>query len=167
MLTVKSLVKSLKEGVDKVDITLEYGPEKKGASTDLGVRFRICPPGKFGKDCSYTSLHFHYANKQSTIKDASPEISAHFKVGQSKVAQQGHELTVYDAYALYLLVCFLNPQKDVWTPFHFRVTKSQIDQMVQQGDVRKLKTVFVSDVFDLSFWDQDAWSTLVFWLTSA
>jgi hypothetical protein len=166
MLTVASLVSSLKDGVDKVDVTLEYGPYKKGQTTELGVRIRICPPGKHGKDCKYTSLHFHYANKQSSVKDAAPEISAHFKEGQSKTAQQGFELPVYDAYALYVLMCFLKPQKDKWTTFTFRVTKTQIENLIQQDNVRQLKMVFVSKVFDLAFWDQDAWSAFLDWLTS-
>jgi hypothetical protein len=166
MLTVASLVKSLKEGQDRVHVQLEYGPEKKGESTELGVRFRVCPPGKYGEDCNYTSLHFHYATKQSTIKDASPEISAHFKVGQGKAAPQGHELPVYDAYALYLLICALKPTKGGWSEFKVRVTEKKINELIKQDDLRQLRMVFASKVFDLSFWEIEAWNKFLDWQTS-
>ncbi len=80
---------------------------------------------------------------------------------------QGHELRIYDAYALYMLMCFIQPKKDEWKEFRIRVTKTMIDGLIQKGDLRQPKMVYVSDVFDLAFWDADAWSTFLLWQTSS
>src|SRR5262245_8808183 len=169
VMTLEKLMKSVKEGVDKVDVTLEYGPDKNKAkgTMELGVRFRICSPGKVGADCTYSSLHFHYALQQSSLKDASPVVTAHFKEGQAKTALQGPDLPVYDAYALYLLMEGIQPEKPGWKSFTFRVTKKKIDGLIKSGEIRKLKMVFMSKVFDLAFWDGDAWNTFQDWITSS
>jgi hypothetical protein len=169
MLSVATLVKALKDRVDTVSIQLEYDEirthPKFGKNHEYGVRIRICAPGKHGAACSYTSLHLHYPIKQSSVADASPEISAHFKTGQAKVAQQGLELKVYDAFALYMMCKAAKPEKDKFKPFSVHVAKSNIEALITQNNLRALKAVFISDVFDLSFWTPDAWTRFLEWNT--
>ncbi len=171
MLTVDNLVRTLKEGRDSVAVKLEYNetrPAKGGKkTTELGVTFRICPPGKHGAECSYTSLHFHYSEAENRVADATPVITAHFKEGRAKTANQGWDLKPYDAFALYFLICVHKPNANEFKPFRVRVTESGVDGLIRSGNIRALKSVYVSDVFDLAFWDKDAWTKMMHWVSGS
>lgn len=164
-MNLDSLVRDLKTPGQIVSVKLEYS-EIKGKTIEYGVNIRSCAPGQHGAACSYSSLHFHVAKTQSTIADASPEISAHFKAGRGKGVNQQFDLKPYDAYALYLqLKFFTQPTDKGFTRLNVRVTKATIQNMISSKDVRALKSVYIGKLFDLSFWDSDAWSLFLDWLT--
>ena len=168
MLTVEKLVGYLKDGSTQVSVKLEYSEDRKligkkgGWTHEYGVT--ISTRERRQNAWGYTSLHFHYARSQPGPQ-FQPDISAHFKTGKSKAAQQGHELKVWDAYALYLLLLMIKPVKDQWKPFKIHVTEQNVSALIGNKNLRALNTIFLSRVFDLSFWDSEAWSCFMDWQT--
>ena len=164
MLTVEKLVGYLKDGSTQISVKLEYSQDGRDTNTnerthEYGV---VLSTREVGNGFEYTSLHFHYPYKQSAVT-STPQISAHFKAGRGKTAQQGHELKVWDAYALYLLLCMIQPNDTSWKPFKIHVTEQKIADLIQSKNLRALDSIFLSKVFDLAFWDPEAWARFMWW----
>jgi hypothetical protein len=158
VITVDQLVAYLRDRAYRVDAILEYD-ENKGREYGVCLSVSHAREERF-----YTHLHFHY---KPNPHGSFPEISAHFKKGRHKFDQQGYELPVADAYALYIACNLLNLDKSNWKNFKPRVTDAMVQQFIAERSVQKLRSLFVSKVYDLAFWDMEAWSRFLDWNAAA
>lgn len=181
VMTVAELVEHLRTPTTKVAVKRLYD-YMKGKTHEMGVTIRVIP---VGADPKYHVWHMHY---NTAHKGDDPDIVAHFKAGHRKTDPQGFDLPKHDAYAIYFEFMLLYPRKtakalypvnkqskaeedianwkavdaEPWTKWGVsRITQQRVADLINGGNTRLLKTVYVSKLYDLAFWDQDAWNLML------
>jgi hypothetical protein len=57
----------------------------------------------------------------------------------------------------------IQPNDTSWKQFKIHVTEQKIADLIQSKNLRALDSIFLSKVFDLAFWDPEAWARFMWW----